>query len=129
MGQPDLFYLDESGQPLVVAGVPPDYFSETGQLWGNPLYRWEAHAKDDYSWWAARLGWLLGRVDMIRIDHFRGFEAYWEIPAGAATAAPGKWVPGPGRRFFRGAPQTAGLTAVHRRRPGSDHARRRSAAR
>jgi 4-alpha-glucanotransferase len=97
---PKLFYLDEKGYPLVVAGVPPDYFSETGQLWGNPLYRWDAHAADDYSWWAARLRFLLGRVDIVRIDHFRGFEAYWEIPAGSATAAPGRWVEGPGRHFF-----------------------------
>jgi 4-alpha-glucanotransferase len=97
---PDLFYLDKRGQPLVVAGVPPDYFSETGQLWGNPLYRWDAHAADDYSWWAARLRFLLGRVDIVRIDHFRGFEAYWEIPAGSTTAAAGKWVEGPASKFF-----------------------------
>jgi len=98
--QPELFYLDKRGQPLVIAGVPPDYFSKTGQLWGNPLYRWEAHAADDYSWWVARLGFLLSRVDIVRIDHFRGFEAYWEIPAGSKTAAPGKWVAGPGSKFF-----------------------------
>jgi 4-alpha-glucanotransferase len=97
---PQLFYLDESGRPLVVAGVPPDYFSETGQLWGNPLYRWEVHAADDYSWWVARLGQLLRRVDLVRIDHFRGFEAYWEIPAGSTTAEPGRWVQGPGSTFF-----------------------------
>src|SRR5262249_12902938 len=97
---PELFSLDEHGRPLVVAGVPPDYFSSTGQLWGNPLYRWEAHAADDYAWWVARLGSLLGRVDRVRIDHFRGFEAYWEVPAGSETAATGRWVPGPGRAFF-----------------------------
>jgi 4-alpha-glucanotransferase len=97
---PELFYLDKRGQPLVVAGVPPDYFSETGQLWGNPLYRWDAHAADDYAWWAARLRFLLGRVDIVRIDHFRGFEAYWEVPAGSATAAPGRWVEGPGSKIF-----------------------------
>jgi 4-alpha-glucanotransferase len=97
---PELFYLDKGGQPLVVAGVPPDYFSETGQLWGNPLYRWDAHAADDYAWWAARLRFLLGRVDIVRIDHFRGFEAYWEIPAGSTTAAAGKWVDGPASNFF-----------------------------
>jgi 4-alpha-glucanotransferase len=97
---PELFYLDEHGQPSVVAGVPPDYFSATGQLWGNPLYRWEAHAAEDYAWWGARLRFLLDRVDVIRIDHFRGFEAYWEIPAGAETAANGRWVPGPGQGFF-----------------------------
>ena len=97
---PELFYLDALGRPLVVAGVPPDYFSETGQLWGNPLYRWDVHATDDYSWWVDRIRFLLGRVDLIRIDHFRGFEAYWEIPAGSLTAAPGRWVEGPGRAFF-----------------------------
>jgi 4-alpha-glucanotransferase len=97
---PELFYLEQGGQPLVVAGVPPDYFSETGQLWGNPLYRWDAHAADDYAWWAARLRYLLGRVDIVRIDHFRGFEAYWEIPALSPTAAAGKWVEGPGSKFF-----------------------------
>ena len=98
--RPDLYYLDAHGMPLVVAGVPPDYFSETGQLWGNPLYRWDVNAAEDYSWWASRLSFLLRRVDMVRIDHFRGFEAYWEIPAGSATAAPGRWVPGPGHHFF-----------------------------
>jgi 4-alpha-glucanotransferase len=97
---PELFFLDEQGRPLVVAGVPPDYFSETGQLWGNPLYRWDVHAADDYSWWLDRLRFLLGRVDMIRIDHFRGFAAYWEIPAGSETAVSGRWVPGPGEAFF-----------------------------
>jgi 4-alpha-glucanotransferase len=98
--RPDLFELDQHGQPLVVAGVPPDYFSETGQLWGNPLYRWDVHAGEDYAWWLARVRALLERVDLIRIDHFRGFEAYWEIPAGSKTAAPGRWVPGPGKMFF-----------------------------
>jgi 4-alpha-glucanotransferase len=97
---PELFYLDTNGRPLVVAGVPPDYFSETGQLWGNPLYRWDVHASDDYAWWAARLRFLLGRVDVVRIDHFRGFEAYWEVPAGSPTAAPGRWTQGPGAPFF-----------------------------
>jgi 4-alpha-glucanotransferase len=104
--RPELFFLDGTGQPLCVAGVPPDYFSATGQLWGNPLYRWDVHAADDYAWWTARLSALLERVDLIRIDHFRGFEAYWEIPAGAPTAAPGRWVEGPGKKFF---------DAIHRR--------------
>jgi 4-alpha-glucanotransferase len=98
--RPDLFYLDDRGQPLVVAGVPPDYFSETGQLWGNPLYRWDVHAAEDYAWWASRLSYLLTHVDVVRIDHFRGFEAYWEIPAGSHTATGGRWVPGPGNHFF-----------------------------
>jgi len=97
---PELFYLDERGRPLVVAGVPPDYFSETGQLWGNPLYRWAVHAAQDFSWWVERIRSLLGRVDLIRIDHFRGFEAYWEIPAGSPTAASGRWVRAPGQAFF-----------------------------
>ena len=95
---PELYYLDEHGQPLVMAGVPPDYFSETGQLWGNPLYRWEAHAADDYRVVGARLRSLLERVDIVRIDHFRGFEAYWEIPAGSQTAATGRWVARAGPR-------------------------------
>jgi 4-alpha-glucanotransferase len=96
----DLFYLDQNGQPTAVAGVPPDYFSETGQLWGNPLYRWGAHSAQDYAWWRNRFRFLLERVDLIRVDHFRGFEAYWEIPAGAKTAVSGRWVRGPGKRFF-----------------------------
>jgi 4-alpha-glucanotransferase len=98
---PDLYYLDEHGRPLFMAGVPPDYFSEDGQLWGNPLYRWDAHVKDGFAWWRLRLRALLERVDMIRIDHFRGFEAYWSVPAGSKTAATGRWVPAPGREFFR----------------------------
>jgi 4-alpha-glucanotransferase len=97
---PDLYYLDEHGMPLFMAGVPPDFFSEDGQLWGNPLYRWEAHAKDDFEWWRLRIQALLERVDIIRIDHFRGFEAYWAVPAGSKTAATGRWTPGPGRAFF-----------------------------
>jgi 4-alpha-glucanotransferase len=97
----DLFYLDELGQPTVVAGVPPDYFSETGQLWGNPLYRWDRMERDGYSWWRQRLGFALRQFDLVRLDHFRGFESYWEIPAGAPTAAHGRWVPGPGAKFFR----------------------------
>ncbi len=98
---PELFHLDESGEPTVVAGVPPDYFSETGQLWGNPLYRWEGMARDGYAWWIARLGGTLRRVDIVRLDHFRGFEAYWEVPAGEKTAVRGRWVAGPGAAFFR----------------------------
>lgn len=97
---PELYYLDEHGRPEFMAGVPPDYFSEDGQLWGNPLYRWEVHARDDFAWWRLRLRALLEHVDIIRIDHFRGFEAYWEVPAGSQTAATGRWTPGPGRAFF-----------------------------
>jgi 4-alpha-glucanotransferase len=97
---PDLFYLDEDGKPTVVAGVPPDYFSRTGQLWGNPLYRWEVHKSNDYHWWKARLQGILSLVDVIRLDHFRGFAGYWEIPGNAKTAVNGRWVPGPGANFF-----------------------------
>jgi 4-alpha-glucanotransferase len=98
--RPDLFQLDEAGRPLFVAGVPPDYFSETGQLWGNPLYRWEAHASEGFAWWIARMKILLARVDLVRLDHFRGFEAYWEVPAGSETAATGRWALGPGTAFL-----------------------------
>ncbi len=96
----DLFYLDESGSPTVVAGVPPDYFSETGQLWGNPLYDWDKMKKDRYSWWVERVQMALTLYDVVRIDHFRGFEAYWEVPADAETAKEGRWVKGPGRDVF-----------------------------
>ena len=97
---PGLFQLNENGEPRVVAGVPPDYFSATGQLWGNPIYRWEAHAASDYAWWIARFRRALEVLDMIRLDHFRGFEAYYEIPAGDTTAVNGKWVKGPGAPLF-----------------------------
>ncbi|HEY2169925.1 MAG TPA: 4-alpha-glucanotransferase, partial [Candidatus Angelobacter sp.] len=89
---PEMFWLDEKGSPLKVSGVPPDYFSATGQLWGNPLYRWDAIQKDGYRWWIERLRASLKMFDMVRLDHFRGFEAYWEIPAGEPTAMNGKWV-------------------------------------
>ncbi|MGB7872838.1 MAG: 4-alpha-glucanotransferase [Anaerolineales bacterium] len=97
---PELFYLDEAGQPSVVAGVPPDYFSETGQLWGNPLYRWNVLKGREYDWWIARFRAILAQVDTIRLDHFRGFAGYWEIPAGSKTAESGRWVPGPGEEFL-----------------------------
>src|SRR5262249_14804846 len=95
-----LFKLDEYGQPRVMAGVPPDYFSATGQLWGNPLYDWQAMADAGHAWWIARFGRLLEQVDLVRVDHFRGFEAAWEVPAGAETAIDGTWVKGPGRAVF-----------------------------
>lgn len=98
---PELFFLDEKGQPTVVAGVPPDYFSETGQLWGNPLYRWDVHTEDGYAWWMSRLRSVLSLVDVVRLDHFRGFAGYWEIPAGEKTAINGRWAPGPGADFFQ----------------------------
>ena len=95
-----LFRLDSDGNPLAVAGVPPDYFSETGQLWGNPLYEWAAHKKQSYSWWISRIASTLKMVDIVRIDHFRGFESYWAIPYGEETAVKGKWVKGPGKPLF-----------------------------
>jgi 4-alpha-glucanotransferase len=97
----ELFQLDENGNPIVVAGVPPDYFSATGQLWGNPIYRWDLVAQCGYSWWIDRFRASLKLFDMVRLDHFRGFEAYWEIPARAPTAANGRWVKGPGAELFR----------------------------
>lgn len=96
----DLFYLDEEGYPEVVAGVPPDYFSVTGQLWGNPLYKWDVHQADGYQWWLSRLKSVLSQVDIVRLDHFRGFEAYWEVPFGNENAVIGRWVKGPGEGFF-----------------------------
>jgi 4-alpha-glucanotransferase len=97
---PELFLLDENGDPTVVAGVPPDYFSDTGQLWGNPLYDWRYMAKDGYAWWISRLRHTLEMVDLVRLDHFRGFASYWEVPADAQTAVTGQWRQGPGRPFF-----------------------------
>ena len=97
---PDLFFLDENSLPSVVAGVPPDYFSATGQLWGNPLYRWEVHKKTGYAWWLERLRAVLNFVDVVRLDHFRGFAGYYEIPYGQPTAEKGQWMTGPGKDFF-----------------------------
>ena len=105
---PELFFIDESGQPTVVAGVPPDYFSATGQLWGNPLYRWDVLKDRDYDWWIARFRAILSQVDVIRLDHFRGFAGYWEIPAGSETAETGRWVPGPGEDFLEAVQSTLG---------------------
>jgi 4-alpha-glucanotransferase len=95
-----LFYLNADGSPKVVAGVPPDYFSETGQRWGNPLYNWELMAENGYAWWADRLRAIFNQFDIVRLDHFRGFEAYWEIPADEPTAVIGRWTPAPGMQFF-----------------------------
>ncbi len=94
------FHLDETGQPTVVAGVPPDYFSEEGQLWGNPLYRWDVMRGEGYAWWVERIKMALTQCDLLRLDHFRGFEAYWEVPAAADTAKGGRWVEGPGEELF-----------------------------
>jgi 4-alpha-glucanotransferase len=98
---PQLFELDAQGRPTVVAGVPPDFFSATGQRWGNPLYRWSEHAKDGYAWWVERIRRTFELVDIVRIDHFRGFAGYWEIPATEPTAIHGRWVPGPGEALFK----------------------------
>ncbi len=98
---PELFLLDEQRRPRFVAGVPPDYFSAQGQLWGNPVYNWDALRSTGYRWCIDRLRALLAHVDVIRLDHFRGFAAAWHVPAGAATAQSGEWVPGPGASFFQ----------------------------
>ncbi len=94
------FTVDKKGKLLTCAGVPPDYFSPTGQLWGNPLYKWKAMEKDNFLWWQKRIKKILEFVDIIRVDHFRGFDAYWEIPGDAETAMNGKWVDAPGHKFF-----------------------------
>lgn len=98
--EPSLFFLEPDGSPSVVAGVPPDYFSETGQLWGNPLYNWTAHRAQAYRWWKRRMERIFEWFDVVRIDHFRGFESYWEIPADEETAIHGEWIPGPGDELF-----------------------------
>lgn len=98
--RPELFELDAAGRPTVIAGVPPDFFSATGQRWGNPLYRWSEHARDGYAWWVERVRRTFELVDIVRIDHFRGFAGYWEIPASEPTAVNGRWVPGPGEALF-----------------------------
>jgi 4-alpha-glucanotransferase len=95
-----VFQLDSRGQPTVVAGVPPDYFSDKGQLWGNPLYHWDYLAGTGYAWWIDRLKAAFELYDIIRMDHFRGFDTYWEIPAGAPDARTGRWRKGPGLKFF-----------------------------
>lgn len=98
---PDLFQLDEDGKPIAVAGCPPDAFSATGQLWGNPLYRWEYHAETGYEWWMQRMSYCFGLYDILRIDHFRGFDEYYSIPYGDPTAEFGHWEKGPGYDLFK----------------------------
>jgi 4-alpha-glucanotransferase len=98
--RPELLELDDAFQPLEVAGVPPDYFSAEGQRWGSPIYRWERHAADGYAWWIARLRHALDGVDLVRLDHFRGFDEYWSVPVTATTARDGRWNPGPGKALF-----------------------------
>ncbi len=107
-----LFTVDNEGNLETVAGVPPDYFSETGQLWGNPLYRWKVMEKDDFQWWRNRFANLFKMVDIVRIDHFRGFEAYWEIPGDAETAINGRWVKAPGDKLFKSIKKHLGDVAI-----------------
>ncbi len=109
---PHLFHLDEHLQPTVVSGVPPDYFSETGQLWGHPLYRWELMAENSYEWWITRFRMAFTQADVVRIDHFRGFYNYWEVPADEETAVKGRWLYGPGAPFFRTVTAALGKVAI-----------------
>jgi 4-alpha-glucanotransferase len=109
---PELFSFDEEGHPTLVAGVPPDFFSPTGQLWGNPLYCWDVMARDGYAWWIERFRMALQQVDIIRLDHFRGFESYWAVPADAETAAKGRWMKGPGADLFRAAETALGRLPI-----------------
>jgi 4-alpha-glucanotransferase len=108
----DLFHFDEDLAPTVVSGVPPDYFSETGQLWGHPLYRWEVMAENDYAWWISRFRMAFTQADVVRIDHFRGFYNYWEILAEAETAVRGEWRYGPGADLFRTVTAELGEMAI-----------------
>ncbi|MUG94091.1 4-alpha-glucanotransferase [Scytonema sp. UIC 10036] len=110
---PDIFCLDEeTGEAALMAGVPPDYFSATGQLWGNPVYNWEELKKQDYKWWVGRFQALLDYVDVIRIDHFRGFEAYWAVPKGQETAVNGEWIKAPGEELFETIKQKLGKLPI-----------------
>jgi len=109
---PGVYCFDADLTPTAVSGVPPDYFSETGQLWGHPLYRWDVMAQNGYAWWIARFRMALRQADVLRIDHFRGFHNYWEVPAGAATAIHGRWLYGPGAQFFRTVTEALGEVAI-----------------
>ena len=117
---PELFFLDEDLLPTVVAGVPPDYFSATGQLWGNPLYRWDVMQEQDYAWWIARIRQTFRTVDILRLDHFRGFAAYWAVPAGEPTAINGEWVEGPGAALFEALRDALGELPIIAE-PGAHH--------
>ncbi len=110
--RPELFELDAQGRPTVVAGVPPDFFSATGQRWGNPLYRWSAHAADGFAWWVQRIRRTFELVDAVRIDHFRGFAAHWEIAASEPTAVNGRWVPAPGEALFKAVARALGPVPI-----------------
>lgn len=109
---PHLFHFDQQLRPTVVSGVPPDYFSETGQLWGHPLYRWDALAQTGYDWWIERFRMAFTQADVVRIDHFRGFYNYWEVPAGEPTAVKGRWLYGPGADLFRAVTTALGEVAI-----------------
>jgi 4-alpha-glucanotransferase len=109
---PHLYHLNEDLRPTVVSGVPPDYFSETGQLWGHPLYRWEVMAEHGYAWWIARFRMAFTQADVVRIDHFRGFYNYWEVPAGEKTAVKGRWLYGPGADLFHAVTAAQGKVAI-----------------
>lgn len=108
----DLFHFDENLQPTVVSGVPPDYFSETGQLWGHPLYRWDVMARKGYAWWIERFRMAFTQADVVRIDHFRGFYNYWEVPAEEETAVIGRWLLGPGADLFRAVTAALGEVSI-----------------
>jgi len=110
--RPDLYELDADSQPIAVAGVPPDAFTAEGQRWGNPLYRWDRMAAEGYAWWAARVRRALAHADAFRIDHFRGFAAFWEVPADSPTAMVGRWVPGPGQALFDALAGTLGALPI-----------------
>ncbi|HEY6042901.1 MAG TPA: 4-alpha-glucanotransferase, partial [Anaerolineae bacterium] len=109
---PHLFHLDENLRSVVVSGVPPDYFSATGQLWGHPLYRWDVLQRDGYAWWIARFRAMFTLADVIRIDHFRGFYNYWQVPASETTAVRGEWLKGPGAELFRAVTSALGEVAI-----------------
>lgn len=109
---PELFQFDEDCEPVAVAGCPPDAFSATGQLWGNPLYNWEHHKETGYAWWMQRLAACFERYDVVRIDHFRGFDAYYAIPYGEPTAEHGHWEQGPGYDIFRAMKEKLGEKEV-----------------
>jgi 4-alpha-glucanotransferase len=109
---PQLFFLDKNLNPTVVSGVPPDYFSATGQLWGHPIYRWDLMARQNYAWWIERFRIAFTQADVVRIDHFRGFYNYWEVPASEKTAIKGRWLFGPGPQIFRTVTQQLGEVAI-----------------
>ena len=109
---PELFQLDEKNMPLAVAGCPPDAFSATGQLWGNPLYRWDYHRSTGYAWWIKRMKHCFNLYDIVRVDHFRGFEAYYSIPASTKNATKGKWIKGPGMELFQAIEEALGKKEI-----------------